>query len=171
MGFDLDPPDTGMLDRIERPEELFLILADIMKRLRSDRGCLWDREQDHSSLKKSLIEEAYETVEAIDSGDPSELKEELGDLLLQVVFHGQIAEEEGSFTHADIIRGIIKKLLRRHPHVFSSTSASSSREILRIPYSAASPARFPGCIMLMRSRTGHRAWDLTGIRLKMSMKR
>lgn len=130
MGFDLDHPDIGILDRMERPEELFLILVDIMKRLRSDRGCLWDREQDHSSLKKSLIEEAYETVEAIDSGDAGELEEELGDLLLQVVFHGQIAGEEGSFTHADVIRGIIKKLLRRHPHVFSHTSASSSREIL-----------------------------------------
>jgi tetrapyrrole methylase family protein / MazG family protein len=130
MGFDLDSPDTGILDSMEKPEELFLVLAGIMERLRSDRGCLWDRKQDHSSLKKSLIEEAYETVEAIDSGDAGELKEELGDLLLQIVFHGQIAQEEGSFTHADIIRGIIKKLLRRHPHVFSHASASSSREIL-----------------------------------------
>ena len=101
-----------------------------MRRLRSDKGCLWDREQDHSTLKKSLIEEAYETVEAIDSGDAAELKEELGDLLLQIIFHGQIAEEGGNFSHSDIIRGIIKKLLRRHPHVFSDTDASSSREIL-----------------------------------------
>ena len=130
MKFDLDSPDLELLDSIKEPKELFVILLEIMKRLRSDKGCLWDREQDHISLKKSLIEEAYETVEAIDSGDAVELKEELGDLLLQVIFHGQIAEEDGSFSHSDIIRGIIKKLLRRHPHVFSNTDASSSREIL-----------------------------------------
>jgi len=130
MDFDLDSPDLELLDRIEPPDELFKILLDIMKRLRSDRGCLWDREQDHGSLKKSLIEETYETVEAIESGDPESLNEELGDLLLQVVFHGQIADEEGSFNTASIIRAIIKKLLRRHPHVFDGTRASSSREIL-----------------------------------------
>jgi len=130
MKFDLDSPDPGLLDEIEEPEELYTILIEIMRRLRSDKGCLWDREQDHSTLKKSLIEEAYETVEAIDSGDAAELKEELGDLLLQIIFHGQIAEEGGNFSHSDIIRGIIKKLLRRHPHVFSDTDASSSREIL-----------------------------------------
>jgi tetrapyrrole methylase family protein/MazG family protein len=130
MKFDLDSPDPGLLDDIKEPEELYNILVEIMRRLRSDTGCLWDREQDHFTLKKSLIEEAYETVEAIDSGDAVELKEELGDLLLQVIFHGQIAEEDGSFNHSDIIRGIIKKLLRRHPHVFSNTDASSSREIL-----------------------------------------
>jgi tetrapyrrole methylase family protein/MazG family protein len=130
MKFDLDSPDPGLLDDIEDPEELYTILVEIMRRLRSEKGCLWDREQNHSTLKKSLIEEAYETVEAIDSGDAVELKEELGDLLLQVIFHGQIAEEDGSFSHSDIIRGIVKKLLRRHPHVFSNTDASSSREIL-----------------------------------------
>ncbi len=130
MKFDLDSPDPGLLDYIKEPEELYTILIEIMRRLRSDKGCLWDREQDHSTLKKSLIEEAYETVEAIDSGDAAELKEELGDLLLQIIFHGQIAEEGGNFSHSDIIRGIIKKLLRRHPHVFSDTDASSSREIL-----------------------------------------
>jgi len=130
MKFDLDSPDPGLLDYITEPEELYTILIEIMRRLRSDKGCLWDREQDHSTLKKSLIEEAYETVEAIDSGDAAELKEELGDLLLQIIFHGQIAEEGGNFSHSDIIRGIIKKLLRRHPHVFSDTDASSSREIL-----------------------------------------
>jgi len=130
MDFDLDSPDPELLDRIEQADELFKILLDIMKRLRSDRGCLWDREQDHRSLKKNLIEETYETVEAIESGDPENLTEELGDLLLQVVFHGQIADEDGSFTTSDIIRIIIKKLLRRHPHVFSGTRAGSSREIL-----------------------------------------
>lgn len=130
IGFDLDSPDPGLLDRIEPPDELFKILLDIMKRLRSDRGCLWDREQNHKSLKKSLIEETYETVEAIESGDPDSLNEELGDLLLQVVFHGQIADEEGSFNMSSIIRAIIKKLLRRHPHVFGSTRADTNREIL-----------------------------------------
>lgn len=130
MDFDLNSPDLKLLDRIEQADELFKILLDIMKRLRSDKGCLWDREQDHKSLKKNLIEETYETVEAIESGDPENLTEELGDLLLQVVFHGQIADDEGTFNASDIIRTIIKKLLRRHPHVFSSARAGSSREIL-----------------------------------------
>lgn len=130
MDFDLDSPDLELLDRIGQADELFKILLDIMKKLRSDKGCLWDREQDHQSLKKNLIEETYETVEAIESGDPESLTEELGDLLLQIVFHGQIADEEGSFNASDIIRTIIKKLLRRHPHVFSDTRAGSSKEIL-----------------------------------------
>jgi len=130
MRFDLDSPDPGILDSIKEPEELFVILLEIMKRLRSETGCLWDREQNHQSLKNSLIEEAYEAVEAIDSGDSHDLSEELGDLLLQVVFHGQIGEEESQFTHSDIIRTIIKKLLRRHPHVFGTAAAGSSREIL-----------------------------------------
>lgn len=130
MDFNLDSPDPGLLDSIEPPDELFKILLDIMKRLRSDSGCSWDREQDHGSLKKSLIEETYETIEAIESGDPESLNEELGDLLLQVVFHGQIADEEGSFNISSIIRTIIKKLLRRHPHVFGGTRANSSKEIL-----------------------------------------
>ena len=130
MRFDLDSPDLKLLDSINKPEELYAILLEVMKRLRSDRGCMWDREQNHASLKKSLIEEAFETAEAIDNNDPAELKEELGDLLLQVVFHGQIAEEDDDFSQSDIIRVIIKKLLRRHPHVFSDTSAGSSREIL-----------------------------------------
>jgi len=130
MKFDLDSPDLEFLDTIKEPEKLFVILLETMKRLRSEKGCQWDREQDHSSLKKSLIEEAYETVESIDSGDENELKEELGDLLLQVVFHGQIAEEDDSFTHSDIIKAIIKKLFRRHPHVFSDSSVVSSKEIL-----------------------------------------
>ena len=130
MDFNLDSPDQSLLDRIEKPEELFKVLLDIMKRLRSEKGCLWDREQDHNSLKKSLIEETYETVEAIEGGDKDCLNEELGDLLLQIVFHGQIADEEGTFNTASIIRAIIKKLLRRHPHVFGTDSASSNKEIL-----------------------------------------
>ncbi len=130
MDFDLDSSDPGLLDGIEPPEELFKILLNIMKRLRSDSGCSWDREQDHGSLKKSRLEETYETVEAIESGDSESLNEELGDLLLQIVFHGQIADEEGSFNISSIIRTIIKKLLRRHPHVFGGTRVNSSREIL-----------------------------------------
>lgn len=131
MDFDLDSPDPEMLDSIEKPEELYRILLKVMRRLRSDKGCVWDREQDHCSLKKSLIEETYETVEAIEAGDPSSLMEELGDLLLQVVFHGQISDEDGDFTQSDIIKTIIKKLLRRHPHVFGNTSAGSSKEVLQ----------------------------------------
>ena len=136
MEFDLDSPNMKLLDGIKEPQELFTILVEIMRRLRSDKGCMWDREQDHSSLKKSLIEEAYETVEAIDAGDDDDLKEELGDLLLQVVFHGQIGEEDGSFTHSDIIRSIIKKLLRRHPHVFSNVKATNAEEARRMFYEA-----------------------------------
>jgi len=170
MKFDLNSPDLELLESIEDPEELFKILVDIMRKLRSREGCLWDREQDHLSLKKSLIEEAYETAEAIDGGDMSELREELGDLLLQVVFHGQIAEEDGSFKHADIIKGIIKKLLRRHPHVFADASASSSQEILESweDIKKKERTRF---IMPMRSRAGHRAWVLTGTGRRMSLKR
>jgi len=94
-------------------------LLDIMKILRSDNGCPWDREQDHHSLRQYLIEEAYEVVAAIDEQDFSLLQEELGDLLLQIVFHSQIASERSCFTFADVVASICAKLKRRHPHVFN----------------------------------------------------
>lgn len=93
-------------------------LLAIMARLRGEGGCPWDREQDHQSLKKYLIEEAYEVVDAIEQEEDALLVEELGDLLLQVVFHAQIGTEEGRFTFADVARGIGEKMVRRHPHVF-----------------------------------------------------
>jgi len=130
MDFDLNSPDLDRLDKIKSADILFTILLDIMKTLRSPEGCIWDREQDHDSLKKSLMEETYETIEAIEKGDPGSIREELGDLLLQAVFHSQIADENGHFNMSDVLKGIIKKLLRRHPHVFGDTDVSGSDEIL-----------------------------------------
>jgi tetrapyrrole methylase family protein / MazG family protein len=94
-------------------------LLNIMARLRGPAGCPWDKEQTGQTLKKFLIEEAYETVEAIEIGTPEELKEELGDLLLQIVFLSRIAEEKGEFSFLDVVHTLAEKLIRRHPHVFS----------------------------------------------------
>lgn len=105
-------------------------LVRIMDRLRSKEGCPWDREQTHDSLKKYLLEETYEVLEAIDGGNPHNLCEELGDLLLQIVFHAQIAREAGKFDFTDIVRTITKKMVYRHPHVFGSKEVKDSREVL-----------------------------------------
>ena len=107
-------------------EEKFLELLDIMKKLRSPGGCPWDLEQDHQSIASYCIEEAYEVVEAIEKNNSRELCEELGDLLLQVVFHAQMASEANSFSMIDVIENINKKMIRRHPHVFSKDSSNSS---------------------------------------------
>ncbi|HAW60051.1 MAG TPA: nucleoside triphosphate pyrophosphohydrolase [Actinobacteria bacterium] len=101
-----------------------------MARLRGPFGCLWDREQTHQSIKQHLIEEAYEVVDAIDRKNFDHLKEELGDLLLQVVFHAQIASEEGRFDIEDVLEDITTKLVRRHPHIFGDVKVSSSQEVL-----------------------------------------
>ena len=106
-------------------------LVQIMKTLHEPGGCPWDREQTHESLKPYLIEEAYEAIEAIDSGSDELLTEELGDVLLQVVFHARIAENEDRFTITDIIRGIINKLKRRHPHVFGDVDAKTTDQVLK----------------------------------------
>jgi len=105
-------------------------LIEIMTELRSEAGCPWDREQDHLTLKKYLVEEAYEVIDAIDSKNMNNLCEELGDLLLQVIFHTRIAEESGEFYFTDVIKGISDKLIRRHPHVFGSVIAESSEEVI-----------------------------------------
>ena len=105
-------------------------LIDVMAMLRSENGCQWDREQTHGSLKPNMLEEAYEAVDAIDSGDMKHLKEELGDVLLQVVLHSQIASEAGSFNIDDVACGIKEKLIRRHPHVFGDVKVNSTEEIL-----------------------------------------
>jgi tetrapyrrole methylase family protein/MazG family protein len=105
-------------------------LAEIMTELRSDWGCPWDKEQDHWTLKRYLLEETYEVIEAINSQNMNNFCEELGDLLLQVVFHAQIAKESGNFTLEEVIKGICDKLIRRHPHVFGSVIANSSSEVL-----------------------------------------
>jgi tetrapyrrole methylase family protein / MazG family protein len=130
MKFNLESPDLEVLDLIQNAEELFKILLDVMIKLRSKNGCPWDREQDHFSIKRNIIEEAYEVLEAIERNDDNSLREELGDILLQVVFHGRIADERGAFSTSDIIRTIISKLIRRHPHVFGNTRASTSGEVL-----------------------------------------
>lgn len=105
-------------------------LIGIMTELRSEGGCPWDKEQNHLTLKKYLIEETYEVIDAIDSNDMNNFCEELGDLLLQVVFHAQIAEESREFNITDVINGISDKLIRRHPHVFGSVVAESSEEVI-----------------------------------------
>jgi tetrapyrrole methylase family protein / MazG family protein len=109
----------------------FVDLVALMARLRAPGGCPWDREQTHRSIKPMTIEEAYEVAEAIDEGTDEELMGELGDLLLQVVFHGQIAAEDGRFDLCDIIDVLSEKLIRRHPHVFAAEELSSSAEVLR----------------------------------------
>ncbi|GFE59163.1 nucleoside triphosphate pyrophosphohydrolase [Geobacter sp. AOG1] len=101
-------------------------LLEIMRRLRAPGGCPWDAEQTHDSLKRYLLEECYEVIEAIDAGSPEMLKEELGDLLLQPIFHAAIAEERGEFTMDDVIAAICDKLVRRHPHVFGDLEIRDS---------------------------------------------
>lgn len=105
-------------------------LRDVVAKLRGPGGCPWDREQTHATLRGGLLEEAYEVVAAIDSGDDANLREELGDLLLQVIFHSQLAAEEGRFGFDDVAREIAEKLVRRHPHVFGAESAETSAAVL-----------------------------------------
>jgi MazG family protein len=111
--------------------EAFTGLVDLISRLRAPGGCPWDREQTHETLKPMMLEEAYEVVEAIDEGDDEELIGELGDLLLQVVFHSQIATEENRFTVSQVIERIASKMIRRHPHVFGEDTAETAGEVLR----------------------------------------
>jgi MazG family protein len=106
-------------------------LVELVERLRGDQGCPWDKEQTRETLKPMLIEEAYEVLDALDSADPAELKEELGDLLFQVVFHAQIAHEKGEFDLADVIDRLHGKMVRRHPHVFGSADLRTSEDVLK----------------------------------------
>jgi tetrapyrrole methylase family protein / MazG family protein len=110
--------------------ERLLDLVRVMARLRAPGGCPWDREQDHRSLARHLLEEAHEVLDAIDANDTERLREELGDLLLQVVFHAEMAREAGHFDVDDVAEGIVRKLIRRHPHVFGDTSVSGAGEVL-----------------------------------------
>jgi MazG family protein len=109
----------------------FARLVDIMARLRGADGCPWDREQTPQSLRPFLLEEAYEVLEAIDQGNSAALCEELGDLLLQIVFQSQLAGEADRFTIADVATGIADKLVRRHPHVFGDTRVQNAQEVVR----------------------------------------
>jgi MazG family protein len=123
--------DARPMDRFDEAGEAFARLCRIMAQLRGPGGCPWDREQTPASLKPYLIEEAYETIDAIDSGDREALREELGDLLLQVVFHAELSQEGGSFDMAAVAAGIADKLVRRHPHVFGEQKADGSGGALR----------------------------------------
>jgi len=105
-------------------------LKEIMHILRSENGCPWDREQTHRSIRNNFIEEAYEAVEAIDEENPEHLKEELGDVLLQVIFHAQISAEAGGFDIDGVCDGICKKLITRHPHIFAGAVAETSGQVL-----------------------------------------
>ncbi len=105
-------------------------LIEIIEILRSENGCSWDREQTHSTLRRNMLEEAYEAVDAIDDNDINHLKEELGDVLLQVVLHSQIAKELNEFDIEDVAKGLCDKLIHRHPHVFGEVKVKSTEEIL-----------------------------------------
>lgn len=109
----------------------FQDLVEIMKYLRAPNGCPWDKEQTHQSIRSNLIEETYEVVEAIDNNDSELLKEELGDLLLQVIFHSEMASEESKFDINDVVNDICQKLVIRHPHVFGDVNANNSEEALK----------------------------------------
>mgnify|MGYP006271181557 FL=1 len=113
------------------PTEQLQRLAEVMDRLRSPGGCPWDAEQTHESLLKYLLEEAYEYIEAVESGDAEAMKEELGDLLLQVYFHARIAEERSDkpFSVDDVARVVAEKLIHRHPHVFGDTQVQTSEDV------------------------------------------
>ncbi len=115
------------MERAERFDDL----VAMMDRLRATDGCPWDREQTYASLRGYLLEECYEAVEAIDDGDLASLREELGDLLFQIVFLSRIAKEDGAFSASDVVRGIGEKMIRRHPHVFGSTTAETAGEVLK----------------------------------------
>jgi MazG family protein len=116
--------DVAAIDALAR-------LVDMMALLRAPGGCPWDREQTHETLRPYVLEEAYEVLDAIDRGDPAVLRDELGDLLLQVVFHAELAREAGTFSIADVARAIADKLERRHPHVFADVAVRGADDVVR----------------------------------------
>ena len=118
---------------MSEPKDLsqFDLLVSIVRKLRAPDGCPWDREQTHASLRENLLQECYEALETVDKGDMPKLCEELGDLLMQVVLHAQIAQEAGEFKLADVISSITDKLIRRHPHVFGEVEVKDTEEVLR----------------------------------------
>ena len=119
-----------MVDWVSKNSYGIKDLEDIVRILREPGGCPWDQEQTHASIRRNFLEEAYEAVEAIDEESPEHLKEELGDVLLQVFLHARMEEEEGRFTLDDVADGICKKLIYRHPHVFSTVDVSGTEEVL-----------------------------------------
>jgi len=123
-----DPKSESMSYKGRR--DSFPALTDIIARLRGPDGCPWDREQTHLSLKPTLVEECYEVLEAVDEEDDKKLCEELGDLLMQIVLHAQIADDQGKFSIKDVLQGINTKLIHRHPHVFGEAKVSNSQEVI-----------------------------------------
>lgn len=115
----------------DKSMSLFQDLIELMRKLRSKDGCPWDKEQSHASLKPHLVEETYEVIDAIDSGDPDKIKEELADLFFHIVFHCQIAKEKGAFDIGDVMALCLDKMTRRHPHVFGDASAATPEEVIR----------------------------------------
>jgi len=122
-----DGDNKNMNDTHVNMEKLVALVA----RLRGENGCPWDREQTRETLKPMLVEEAFETLDALDSEDPADLKEELGDLLFQVVFHAQIAREKGEFDLGDVIDRSYEKMTRRHPHIFGAADLKTSEDVLK----------------------------------------
>jgi tetrapyrrole methylase family protein / MazG family protein len=120
---------TGPVPSSQAGERL-LDLVRVMARLRAPDGCPWDREQSHASLARHLLEETHELLEAIDTGEPDRIRDELGDLLLQVVFHAQMAAEVGAFDVDDVAEGLVGKLIHRHPHVFGEVEVDGAAEVL-----------------------------------------
>ena len=118
-----------MINFVRKPQYGFEDLLEIIRLLRSEDGCPWDKAQTHQSIRRGLLEEAYEAAEAIDNDDPVLLKEELGDVLMQVVFHADIESDAGRFTIDDVCDGVVKKLLFRHPHVFGSGCEDSPESV------------------------------------------
>jgi MazG family protein len=123
--------ETRVFQAASPTAAVFDEFAAIIARLRAPNGCPWDREQTFESLKRFMIEEAYEAVEAVDTGQRAKLCDELGDVLFQVVINSQLATEEGSFTIRDVIANVTEKLIRRHPHVFGDVAVADSAEVLR----------------------------------------
>jgi len=121
--------DAEMIECPENERQMLRLRA-IMHRLRAPGGCSWDAEQTHESLVSNMLEEAYEVVDTIQRGDWNHLKEELGDVLLQVVFHAELAEESGRFTFDDVARGVSEKLVRRHPHVYGDSDVEDTSSVL-----------------------------------------
>lgn len=119
-----------MVNFVQKDHYAYADLVEIIRILRSPEGCPWDRVQTHASLRRGLLEEAYEVAEAIDLADPAGLCEELGDLLMQVVFHASLSEDAGGFTMDDVADGVVKKLIYRHPHVFGNESLADSDAVL-----------------------------------------
>lgn len=128
---DVPDPKLRLTPRDKEAGEWFAKLVALQARLRGPGGCPWDGEQTHQSLRKVLVEETYEVLDAMDSGDPRKFSSEMGDLLLQIIFHSILGEETGSFTISDVIESVYTKMVRRHPHVFGTMKARTSVDVLK----------------------------------------